>query len=102
MIVPVRVCWAAVMPMNMDVPTQRRGVCVQGRIQRIAHSLRRIIVFVVRVLLAVIVTIIVLNETRLVAVLVAVVLKGNINIKAVRFRYLIDRLPEGPVILTLE
>ena len=88
--------------MNMDVATHRRDVRVQRRVERIVHGTRRVIVFVLRVLSAVMVTMIVLNEPRLVAMLVAVIPNGNINIEAVRFRYLIDGLPVGPAILKLE
>jgi hypothetical protein len=58
--------------------------------------------FVLAQLVAVIVTMLVLNEACLVAMLMPAVLNGNSNIEAVRFRYLIDGLPIGPVILELK
>jgi hypothetical protein len=76
------------MPVNVDVPSQRRSVGVQRCVKRIAPGLRRIVMFVRRQFVTVILPMLVLSKVRLIAMLVTTVLKGKSNIEAMRFRWL--------------
>jgi hypothetical protein len=83
MVVPMRVWHAARVPVDVDVPREHGSVTVQRRIEGIICRFRFVVV----------VSVVMLGELCLIAVPVAAVFYGDLNIEPKRLGYTFDGFP---------